>query len=651
MQEVKGMLTTLKDLLLGKPLNPLHPHTRQHIALITLFAWVGLGADALSSSCYGPEQSYLALGAHHQLAIYIAVITVMTIFIISIGYNQVITLFPGGGGGYKVATKLLHPYAGLVSGAALLVDYVLTIAVSIASGTDALFSLLPIWLHSYKLGFEVFLVAALLGMNLRGMKETIQVLFPIFLGFIILHASLIIYGIIAHSKGLLTVIPLTISETQELAKSIGWLSVIGLTLHAYSLGSGTYTGLEAVSNNVQTLAEPRVETGKRTMLYMAISLSFTAGGIILLYLLWHASAESGQTLNAIVFHSILGNSLWGNGILVLTLGFEAGLLLIAANTGFAAGPGVLANMAVDGWIPNRFRHLSNRLVVQNGLILFGIAAILILFWAEGKVNLLVVLYSINVFITFTLTLIGISVYWIKHRTSPKWFFNFIISTFSCLVTASILIITLLFKFAAGGWLTLLLTSSLVGICLLIKRHYQYIAKMIADLDERFRQPLHELSTGPLVINPQLPTAMIFVNNFSVGMHTFLTIIRMFPGLFKNFVFLSAGTVDVESFKGQHELELMQQQVDQQLAYFVKYCSQLGLPAEGYSAFGTDTIEELKILSDKVGERYPNGIFFSSQIIFSHENLLTRMLHSQTPLILQHHIHFHGRELMILPMRI
>src|SRR5678815_2930571 len=137
------MTANWRELLLGKPRDPLSADTRHSIALIAFFAWVGLGADGLSSSCYGPEEAYLALGEHTHFGFYLAVATVVTVFIISLAYNQVIELFPTGGGGYRVATKLVGPYAGLVAGSALIVDYVLTIAISAASGVDALFSLLP----------------------------------------------------------------------------------------------------------------------------------------------------------------------------------------------------------------------------------------------------------------------------------------------------------------------------------------------------------------------------------------------------------------------------------------------------------------------------------------------------------------------------
>jgi amino acid transporter len=291
----------IREWVIGAPLDPLSQSTRQHIALAAFIAWVGLGADGLSSSAYGPEEAFKALGDHTQLGLYMAIATAATVFIISLAYNQVIELFPTGGGGYRVATSLIGPRAGLVSGAALIVDYVLTIAISVASGVDALFSLLPTAASQLKLGTELVLVVVLLVMNMRGMKESIRILLPIFLGFFFTHVFLIAYGILGHSQGLTLVVPDALAETSKLAHDIGWVAALSLFLRAYSLGGGTYTGIEAVSNNVQTLREPVVRTGKLTMFYMAASLAFTAGGIILLYLLWNAQPVEGQTLNAVVF--------------------------------------------------------------------------------------------------------------------------------------------------------------------------------------------------------------------------------------------------------------------------------------------------------------------------------------------------------------
>src|SRR5258707_15499807 len=159
------------DIILGAPLDPFNKETRRHVVLVAFLAWIGLGADGLSSSCYGPEEAFLALGAHRHLGLYLAIATAATVFIISVAYNQVIELFPSGGGGYKVATNLLGPYTGLVSGAALIVDYALTIAISVASGVDAVFSLLPLEFQGLKLGVELGMTLVLMVLNLRGVKE------------------------------------------------------------------------------------------------------------------------------------------------------------------------------------------------------------------------------------------------------------------------------------------------------------------------------------------------------------------------------------------------------------------------------------------------------------------------------------------------
>lgn len=644
----------LKHILIGDPLNPFNPNILRHVSLIALLAWIGLGADGLSSSCYGPEETFIALGSHPHLALYIAIATAITVFVISLGYNQVIELFPSGGGGYKVATQLLGPYVGLVSGAALLIDYVLTIAVSTASGMDALFSMLPTPYLHYKLLAEILTVIFLIAVNMRGMKESIQLLLPVFLGFVIIHFILIVYGIAAHRTGLISIIPNTIEETKDLAATLGWFPLLALMLHAYSLGAGTYTGLEAVSNNVNRLSEPRVTTGKWTMFYMAVSLSFTAAGIILLYLLWEAQPIVGQTLNAVVFHSILGDSSLGHGLLVITLLLEAGLLFVAANTGFLAGPSVLANMAVDSWVPNRFRHLSTRLVIQNGLILFGISALLVLLWSHGRVALLVILYSINVFITFSLSLLGLCVFWARHRSkaSPRWALRLTFSMLATLITTSILCITLISKFESGGWVTVLITCTVIGLCLLIKRHYNMVNKKLSLLDAQLKQPIFEKNLQPTPPDPQQPTAVILVGKSpGIGMHTLLCVLRMFPRHFKNFIFLSVGIVDVESFTGAAALEKMRNEVNEMMQYFVDYCQQYGIAAESYVAFGTDTVEKLSELAEKVGEKYPNCIFFSSKLIFDHDNWITRFLHNETPVTLQRQLHLQGKELVILPMKI
>jgi amino acid transporter len=302
------MLAQLREWLFGRPKNPLDPHVFHNISLIAFFAWVGLGADGLSSSCYGPEEAFRALGHYTHLAIPLGLAVAATVFLLSASYSQIIEQFPSGGGGYLVASKLIGPIPGLVSGCALLVDYILTVAISVASSMDAIFSFVPAHLHHYKFIATILFLLILVALNLRGIKESVQILTPIFIIFVVTHSVLILYGIFSHGSELPNLVGDTLQETRQGIQSIGLLAMTGIFLRAFCLGGGTFTGIESVSNGLQILREPRVKTGKRTMVYMSVSLAFTAGGILINYVLNNVSHAPGQTMNAALTHIVDQNA-------------------------------------------------------------------------------------------------------------------------------------------------------------------------------------------------------------------------------------------------------------------------------------------------------------------------------------------------------
>src|ERR1700684_4326990 len=189
------MVDKLRHLVFAKPRDIHDPHVFHNVSLVAFLAWVGLGADGLSSSAYGPDEAFRALGPHTHLSPFLILMTAVTIFVISTAYSNLIEHFPGGGGGYLVATKLLGEKAGVVSGCALLVDYVLTISVSIASGCDALWSFLPPEWAAHKLMVEIGLIIFLVVLNLRGVKESVTILAPVFMVFIISHLFMILYAV------------------------------------------------------------------------------------------------------------------------------------------------------------------------------------------------------------------------------------------------------------------------------------------------------------------------------------------------------------------------------------------------------------------------------------------------------------------------
>ncbi len=652
------MLLKIRNFLFGKPRDPFDTETRKSISLIAFMAWVGLGADGISSSCYGPEEAFLALGTHEELAIYLAIATAFTVFIISYAYTQVIELFPNGGGGYRVASRLLGPYAGLVSGSALIVDYVLTISISVASGIDAMFSFFPVEFQSLKLVVAILLVIGLAFLNMRGMKESIKFLLPIFLGFMVTHIGLIFYGIFVHRNGLHNLMPNAINESSALTEGMGLVFLISLFLKAFSMGGGTYTGLEAVSNNVNTLSEPRVKTAKFTMLLLAISLAFMAAGIIFLYLLWGAAKVDGQTLNATTFYTITENWII-NGvdtsqfIVPVVLLLETGLLLVAANAGFLAGPQVVANMAADEWMPKSFSSLSSRLVVKNGIFFMTIAAIATLLITGGSVRILIVLYSINVFITFSMSLLGLLIYWARHRQKQNWKRKFIVAVIGFIVCFGILAITIFEKFYEGGWITLLITSVFVSIGLSIKHLYR---KLKIALEKNEAQFIDYGNIADIAMTHEIdkhaPTAAIIVDQtFGSGMNCLLEIKKLFPGIFKNFIFVTVGELDSNIFSEEKKWREMRRRTKATLRKYRNYCNANGRFAKSYVGYSTDGVEKLSQLAQRVMKDYPNATFFGTKFIFDNESLVSQLLYNHTAYIMQRRLHAKGKTMVVLPMHI
>ncbi len=650
----------LKTLVIGKSRDLSDQRLFHRLSLIAFLAWVGLGADGLSSSCYGPPEAFEVLTKHPSLSLFVALASAATVLIISASYSQIIDLFPTGGGGYLVASKLLSPALGVVSGCALLVDYMLTITISIASGADALFSLAPPAWHGAKFGFEVLGVIFLTVLNLRGAKEAVLPWVPIFLVFVLTHALAIGYAVCTH-LGSFPALPATVlTDLRQAHSEVGWMGVLLLLLRAYSLGAGTYTGIEAVSNGLPLLREPRVETGKRTMRFMAVSLAVTVAGLLVAYLLYRVEPVEGKTLNAVLFEHL--TSAWPRGsaygFLLITLASEAALLFVAAQAGFLDGPRVLANMALDRWFPGRFAMFSDRFVTHNGLLMMGGAAALLMILSRGSVDLLVVLYSINVFITFSLSQLGMVRHWWEvRRTEGGWRKKLLVNGVGFLLTASILVSLSLIKFWEGGWATLVATGLLVALAFLVKRHYEQAFRDLRRLDDLVAAT--ELS--PRAAAPPAPaveadlsakTAVVMVNGFNgLGLHTLFGILRLFPGVFKNFVFVQVGIVDAGNFKGKAEVENLQQQVDRDLSRYVDYLRQRRLYAEGASAIGIDVVSEVAHLAPKLLTRFPQAIFFGGQLVFRHETFFTRLLHNYAVFALQRRFYQQGLPMLILPIRV
>jgi amino acid transporter len=644
----------VERVLLGREKSPTESGIFHRLSLIAFFAWVGLGADGLSSSCYGPEEAFLALQGHDHLALFLALATAATVAVIAASYTQIIQLFPGGGGGYIVATKLLSPTAGVISGCALVVDYVLTIAVSIASGVDALLSFTSNANSPYKLLLCLIAILLLVVLNLRGLKESVRILLPIFLLFVATHAVLIFGSLASHASDLPRVFGGSISGTRESIDSVGFWATLFIFLKAFSMGAGTFTGIEAVSNGLPVLREPRVRTGKRTMLYLALSLAITAGGILIAYRLFGITHQPGRTLNATLLHTFAdgwngGAVPFGSIFVFLALLAEGTLLFVAAQTGFVDGPRVLSSMAVDRWVPNRFANLSSRLVTRNGILVMGVAAGAALLYARAGVKHLVVMYSINVFVTFTLSQLGMVRHWWQVRTQEKgWQYRLFLNGTGMAISLMILLVTVSLKFFQGGWVTVLVTGSAVGMAFLVRRHYRRVGFALTMLnllvEDCFPRKKATESGGRVVA--------IFVNRYDgLGLHTLGRAQDLIGSGIRKVVFLSVIQVDSDQMRNEEHLESLRIERLHDLERYEDLVRREGIEAESHFVFGTDVVEELFKLSVETAKREPGALFVAGQVVFERETISSRLLHNEVAFALQKRLIFEGVDVVVLPVKV
>ena len=650
------MQPRLKRILYGRPRDVESPSTYHSISLIALLAWVGLGADGLSSSAYGPDEAFRALGQHTYLAIALAMATTITVLVISLAYSQIIKRFPFGGGGYIVATELLGPRWGVVSGSALLVDYVLTISVSIASGADQVFSVLPLEAARWKLILEAAVIFILILLNLRGVKESVTILAPIFGLFLLTHAVLLVGGIGMHVHQIPAVASGVHRGFQNGLSTLGLVGMFGVFLRAYSMGAGTYTGIEAVSNGLQIMREPKVQTARRTMTLMAISLAVTASGLLVLYLLFNARPVEGKTMNAVLLDSFAGKWMIGQhhigyGYVVLTLAAEAALLFVAAQAGFIDGPRVMSSMATDSWLPHRFAQLSSRLTISNGVLLMGGAAIATLVYTRGNLTALVTMYSINVFVTFSLSQLGMVRMWLRERGEGRRR-GLSVHGLALALCAGILTGIIYEKFALGGWVTIVVTSAVVIGCFVIRRHYQQVRLNLERLNSIMEALPTTAPATPPPIDRKRPTAVLLVGGYGgMGVHALLTIQRLFPGHFTNIIFVSIGVIDAAIMKGVQEVERLRGQTQDSLRSYVDLAHRFGLAAESRMAIGTDVLDEGEELCSTIAAEFPRSVFFLGKLIFERERFFHIILHNETAYQLQRRLQFAGLNAMVLSVRV
>ncbi|MSQ31861.1 MAG: APC family permease [Dehalococcoidia bacterium] len=427
-----------------------------------------LSSDALSSVAYATEELLLVLvlagpmAVHYSLPIGLAISSLIAIVILS--YHQVVKVYSSGGGTYLVAKENLGVPFGLMAAAGLLVDYVLTVAVSVAAGVAALTAAFP-KLHSEGILIGLSFIVFLTILNLRGVRQSGKFLFLPVYGFIFSFVLMIGVGVWRYLVNGEPAVP--VSGT--LPAAVHGLTLF-LLLRAFSSGSTALTGIEAISNAVQTMKPPEASNARKTLLLLGVISVSLFVGITFLSYKFAIIPQEGKTVVSQVAQAAFGN---GFGFYIIQI-FTALILLLAANTAYADFPRVCSNLGRDSYLPRQLANLGDRLVYSNGIIALGVIAGLLLTVFSGSVHKLIPLYAIGVFICFSLNQAGMVRHWYRVR-EKGWEIGLVINGIGAVVTTTVFMIILVTKFTSGGWLIMVAIPILMMGFLGIKSHYTEVS--------------------------------------------------------------------------------------------------------------------------------------------------------------------------------
>ncbi|KRL83494.1 amino acid permease [Ligilactobacillus apodemi DSM 16634 = JCM 16172] len=478
------MYRYLKRLLIGQPLKTAEEGGQ---SLTKFKALALLSSDALSSIAYGTEQITTALFVLSAAATWYALpaagIVLILLFAITMSYRQIINAYPSGGGAYVVATKNWGTGAGLVAGGSLLVDYMLTVAVSVTSGTEAITSAIPS-LQSHSVLISVIIVLFIMTLNLRGMRESASFLtIPVYF-FVIMIVLMVGVGLFNIATG-----KIEYSAAAHVGQVVPGMTIL-LFLKAFSAGSSSLTGVEAISNAVPNFKEPKKRNAANTLAIMSLILAVFFSGITFLSYYLGILPNSEQTVL-----SQIASGVFGHGVLYYLLQLSTAMILaVAANTGFSAFPILAYNLAKDKFMPHMFMDKGDRLGYSNGIIALAIGAIVLIFIFNGQTNLLIPLYAVGVFVPFTLSQSGMLVHWKRHK-GKHWILNSFFNLLGALLSLALVVFLFCLHFG-NVWPYLIIMPVLLFGFYKVHSHYVKVATQLRLSEE---QQLHDYAGSTVIV--------------------------------------------------------------------------------------------------------------------------------------------------------
>lgn len=477
----------LKRVLIGKPLKTLD-EGQAHLTKFKALAL--LSSDALSSVAYGTEQITTVLVTLSAAAIWyslpIAAVVLILLLAITLSYRQIINAYPSGGGAYVVATKNWGNNGGLIAGGSLLVDYMLTVAVSTTSGTEAITSAIPS-LYKYSVAISIIIVFLIMFLNLRGMSESANFLtIPVYF-FVVMISVMIIWGFYNIFTG-----HVTYHATADFGQPVAGISLV-LLIRAFSAGSASLTGVEAISNAVPNFNEPKEKNAANTLAIMSLILAAFFAGITFMSFYFGIIPNPRATVLSQIAATVFGGH--GIGFYLLQLA-TAMILAVAANTGFSAFPILAYNMAKDKFLPHAFMDRGDRLGYSNGIIILAVGAAILIVIFHGQTNLLIPLYAVGVFVPFTLSQSGMIIHWFREREGV-WLGKATINLVGALISLA-LVIFLFWQHFNNVWPYLIIMPVLMYLFHKIHSHYIKVGQQLR-VAEKTKVQLHDYDGATVIV--------------------------------------------------------------------------------------------------------------------------------------------------------
>jgi len=449
--------------------NPIASEMAHHERIPKWKALAVLSSDALSSVAYATEEILIPLAAFGAAAVAwsipIALCIIFLLVVVTISYRQTIDAYPSGGGAYTVAKENLGAQAGLVAAASLLIDYILTVAVSVSAGVENIASAFPL-LAEHKAIIGVAVVILIMLLNLRGLKESASIFaLPTYL---FIFSFIVLIGVAFWNMATGVAIPVA-----PLVHEVYPAIPVFLLLRAFSSGCTALTGIEAISNGVPVFKDPGQKNAKTTMFWMSFILGFMFLGITVLCHFYGIVPKEGETAVSLLAHAVFGE----HAFYYIVQASTALILFLAANTSYADFPRLSSLLAKDRYLPRQLASLGDRLVFSNGIIGLSIAAIALIIFFKGDTHLLIPLYAVGVFISFTLSQLGMVVHHIKVK-EPHWIKSLLFNLLGALTTLVVLIVIGATKFIHGAWMVIVFIPILVFVFNRIQNHYLWIGKQL-----------------------------------------------------------------------------------------------------------------------------------------------------------------------------